>query len=234
MEIRLNKFLADHGIASRRKAERFILQGKVKINSEVVAKLATKVDPKTDLVEVQGYGVLSEKNKEKVIYKVNKPVGYICSNRRFKNDKLVFDLIDDKRRLFVIGRLDKDSQGLVLLTNDGNLAQKMTHPRYEKEKEYEVEVDKELTKDFLAKMASGVRIDSGLTRQAKVKPLAKKSFNIILKQGKNRQIRKMCAKLGYKVQKLKRIRLGSVELGDLRIGSVEKLEWRLFDKILTT
>jgi|SRR6056297_499296 len=228
MEIRLNKFLADHGIASRRKAERFILQGKVKINSEVVAKLATKVDPKTDLVEVQGYGVLSEKNKEKVIYKVNKPVGYICSNRRFKNDKLVFDLIDDKRRLFVIGRLDKDSQGLVLLTNDGNLAQKMTHPRYEKEKEYEVEVDKELTKDFLAKMASGVRIDSGLTRQAKVKPLAKKSFNIILKQGKNRQIRKMCAKLGYKVQKLKRIRLGAIKLNDLSLGQAQKLDLSLF------
>jgi 23S rRNA pseudouridine2605 synthase len=214
--VRLNKFLANAGIASRRAVEQFILAGNVSVNGEIIRELGTKVDPEKDEVEYRGKKV--EGSDEKTLILLNKPKGYVCTTRSFKDEKSIMDLIDLEQRVYPVGRLDKQSQGLVLLTNDGDLALKMSHPRYEKEKEYEVTVNKEITKDALDKLAKGVKIDVGTTYPAKVRQTSDTGFNIIIHEGKNRQIRKMCSVLGYLVVKLKRIRINDIKLGNLKKG----------------
>jgi len=214
--VRLNKFLANAGIASRRAVEQFILAGNVSVNGEIIRELGTKVDPEKDEVEYRGKKV--EGSDEKTLILLNKPKGYVCTTRSFKDEKSIMDLIDLEQRVYPVGRLDKQSQGLVLLTNDGDLALKMSHPRYEKEKEYEVTVNKEITKDALDKLAKGVKIDVGITYPAKVRQTSDTSFNMIIHEGKNRQIRKMCSVLGYLVVKLKRIRINDIKLGNLKKG----------------
>jgi len=215
-QVRINKFLADAGIASRRGAEQLILQGKVKLNGVEVQDLSTKVDIEND--EVMFNDKVIQTEKEKILIMLNKPVGYVSTTRTFKGEKNVLDLVDVPYRVYPIGRLDKDTSGLLLLTNDGDLALKLTHPRYEKEKEYEVDVNKEVTDDFLDNLAQGVQLDDVLTLPCKVKYLDRKAFTIILKQGINRQIRRMCAEFGYDVLGLHRVRLNNYKLGDLPLG----------------
>ena len=221
MKIRINKYLADSGIASRRGAEQFILDRKVKVNGRLVKELSTKVDPAIDKVTFKGKLVAPA--RETVVYMLNKPAGYTCTNRRFKGERSVIDLVKTAERIYPIGRLDKKSTGLILLTNDGDLANKLTHPRYEKEKEYQVTVDKDVNENFLNHLAAGVKLDDGKTLPAHIKYLTKKSFDITIRQGKNRQIRRMCAQLGYKVKKLHRTRLNSLELGSLNFGKWREL-----------
>jgi len=192
------------------------LAGNVSVNGEIIRELGTKVDPEKDEVEYRGKKV--EGSDEKTLILLNKPKGYVCTTRSFKDEKSIMDLIDLEQRVYPVGRLDKQSQGLVLLTNDGDLALKMSHPRYEKEKEYEVTVNKEITKDALDKLAKGVKIDVGTTYPAKVRQTSDTGFNIIIHEGKNRQIRKMCSVLGYLVVKLKRIRINDIKLGNLKKG----------------
>ena len=221
-KIRLQKYLADCGIASRRRAEKFIMQGKVKVNGKVVKELGTKVDLK-DKIEFNGKIV---KPIEKRIYiMLNKPVGYLSTVRKSKEKgKTVLDLVKEKQRIFPIGRLDKDSSGLLILTNDGDLALKLTHPRYTKEKEYEVEVNKPITADFVERMKKGVIIEEGKTLPAKVKQFGLRKFNITLKEGKKRQIRRMCERLGFEVKKLHRIRINKLKLGNLKVGEFKHLD----------
>ncbi|NQT49117.1 rRNA pseudouridine synthase [Candidatus Kuenenbacteria bacterium] len=221
-KVRINKFLADCGVASRRGAERFILQGRVKVNGEVVTEMGTKVDPIKDKVTVNNKEI-SIKNEEPIVLMLNKPTGYVCTTRSFRDEKSVLDLIRTDDRIYPVGRLDKNSSGLLLLTNDGDLALKLTHPRYEKEKEYEVEVQEAVEKDFLETMRTGVSLEDGITLPAQVKKLTDKTFSIILKQGKKRQIRRMCGELGYRVRNLRRVRVNNLELGDLPIGKYKEL-----------
>lgn len=227
MLVRLQKFLADNGIASRRKAEQFILAGRVKVNDVIITELGTKVDPEKDTVKFNNK--LVSEHKKKIVVILNKPIGYVCTARKFENEKSVLDLINIKDRIYPVGRLDKNSSGLLLLTNDGNLAQELTHPKYEKEKEYEVEIDGLVDDIFVSNLKKGVRLDEGQTLPAQVKKLHRNKFSIVLKEGKKRQIRRMCGHLGYRVVKLKRTRINNLKLtnlpeGQFRVLSEEELK----------
>ena len=227
MKIVLQKFIAESGYCSRRQAEELIRNKKVTVNGEV-AELGVKVD-ENDEVKVRGKKIVL--NKEKIYIVLNKPKGYTCTNRQFEGEKNVFDLVKTKERLFVVGRLDKDSRGLVLLTNDGDLALKMTHPRYEHEKEYIAEIFKfsnfqifkpeRIVKEFI----EGVDIGDGdgIVRAKKVQYLGENKFKIILTEGKKRQIRRMFEAVGCEIKDLVRVRIGKIELGNLAEGKFKKI-----------
>ena len=222
MKMRLNKFLALSGIASRRKCDLLIEQGRIFVNKKQVSELGEKIDPDLDIVEFDGKKV----NLKKSVYiLLNKPEGFLCScAKRNLSEKTILDLIDVKERIFPVGRLDKNSSGLIILTNDGELALKLTHPSFEKEKEYEVLVNKKITLEFLQSMERGVVIENDYkTRKTKLKKISDKSFSIILKEGKKRQIRQMCQALGYFVVKLKRTRIGKLKLANLKVGEWKKI-----------
>lgn len=215
--VRLQKHLAACGIASRRKAEEMIVSGRIAVNGRIITELGTKIDPAKDQVSVDGQTVSRE--DKKVYLKLFKPRGVVSSCRRQAGEKTVLDLVKDfPYRLYPIGRLDKDSEGLLLLTNDGELANRLMHPRYEHEKEYIVNVEFRITNDELRRLKSGIIIEGRKTLPAKVKPLGLTAFSIILKEGKKRQIRKMIEAVGNRVVDLKRIRIQNIKLGNLRPG----------------
>ena len=228
--IRLNKFLADAGIASRRNAEKLILDGKITVNGEKVEELGTKVDPATDEVCFNKEQVMISDQKP-IVMMLNKPVGYTCTTRAFHGEENILNLIDIDERVYPVGRLDKNSEGLIILTNDGDLTLKLTHPRYEKEKEYEVVVDREIEEDQLQALRSGVRIEGIKTLPAKVTQTASDKFNIILKEGRKRQIRQMCRLVCLEVVNLKRIRINNLELGNLQVGQYKKLDQKQIQKL---
>jgi 23S rRNA pseudouridine2605 synthase len=215
-KMRLQKFLAEAGVCSRRKGENHIQAGLVKVNGEVVTKLGTQIDPSIDRVEFQGSEI--HLVKQKLYIALNKPTGIITSCSQ-KNAKLVVDLIDLEERLFPIGRLDKDSSGLLLLTNDGPLHQTLSHPSFDHEKEYEVTVAQPVSDEHLRLMAHGMLLDGVKTRRARVLRLAANRFRIVLQEGRNRQIRRMVKLTGNRVQELKRIRIAGIRLGNLRPGA---------------
>lgn len=213
---RLNKYISDTGACSRREADRLIEQERVKINGSV-ATLGTKVSP-GDKVEVDGKPV---KSKEQPLYiAFNKPVGITCTTDLKDRDNII-DYINHPKRIFPIGRLDKPSEGLIFLTNDGDIVNKILRAGNNHEKEYIVNVDKAITPEFIKKMSNGVPILDTVTRKCFVKQEGTNRFRIILTQGLNRQIRRMCEFLGYNVTKLKRVRIMNIDLGALRPG-----EWR--------
>jgi len=213
-EIRINKFLSEAGICSRREADRYIMEGKVTIDG-VVAQIGSKVK-KDSVVTFCGKPV---KREEKlVLIAFNKPVGIVCTTDPREPDNII-DYIGYGSRIYPIGRLDKDSEGLILLTNDGNIVNKILRAEYRHEKEYIVTVNKEITSEFIKAMSSGVPILDTVTNPCKVKQLDKNTFNIILTQGLNRQIRRMCEYLGYRVTSLKRIRIMNIRLGRLKTGA---------------
>jgi 23S rRNA pseudouridine2605 synthase len=225
-KMRLQKYLAHAGLCSRRKAEEYILSGKVKVNNQVATELGTKVDPDKDQVFFNNKKILLKKESSKIYIAINKPPGFVTSCSQQKT-KIILDLIDIHERIYPVGRLDKDSKGLVLLTNNGDLHNKLSHPSYNHEKEYVVTTMHPISQTALKNMAEGMIIDKNRdrvqikTRKAKVKKLSNNKFNIILKQGKNRQIRKMVGKTGNKVNVLKRIRMANINLGNLKEG-----KWR--------
>ncbi|MFH1347653.1 MAG: pseudouridine synthase [Candidatus Margulisiibacteriota bacterium] len=215
-KIRLQKYIAECGIASRRKAEELIVSGKVKVNGRVIAKLGTKIDPSSDKIVVNGKPL--KQKEEKIYIKLNKPRGVVsaCTDTR---EKTVIDLVKDvPYRLFPIGRLDKESEGLMILTNDGELANRLMHPRYEHEKEYEVSVQFPIFYVQMDRLKEGVDIEGKKTLPAKVKQVGSRKFHIILKEGKKRQIRKMVEEAGNRVVRLKRIRIKNIKLGNLAVG----------------
>jgi 23S rRNA pseudouridine2605 synthase/23S rRNA pseudouridine2604 synthase len=214
--MRLQKFLSKAGICSRRKGEEYIKSGWVKVNGKTVTALGAKVDPERDLVEVDSEAI--ELNTASITVALNKPRGYVSSCHQ-PDEKIVLDLVDISERIYPIGRLDKDSSGLLLLTNDGLLHHQLSHPSFNHEKEYEVKVAKVLPEGALTKLAKGLPMMGTRTRPAGVQRISARRFKIVLQEGKNRQIRRMVRKVGNQVVCLKRIRIASIKLGDLPSGS---------------
>tara|TARA_R110002049_G_scaffold40547_5_gene123312 strand:+ start:2976 stop:3710 length:735 start_codon:yes stop_codon:yes gene_type:complete len=214
---RINKFLSEVGYCSRRAADKLIDQGRVTINGKV-PEMGTKI---TDNDEVRVDGELISEPQEKPVYiAFNKPIGIVCTtDTRVEKDNII-DFINYPSRIFPIGRLDKPSEGLILLTNDGDIVNKILRARNKHQKEYIVTVDRPITKTFLEKMANGVPILDRVTRKCEIEEISKFQFRIVLTQGLNRQIRRMCEYMGYNVTALKRIRIMNIQL-DVPVG-----KWR--------
>ncbi|MBF0376239.1 MAG: rRNA pseudouridine synthase [Desulfamplus sp.] len=224
--MRLQKFLSQAGICSRRKGEEYIIAGLITVNGVVVTELGTSVDVENDEVKFQGEIIRFFPEKEKIYIALNKPLDVIAScSHSHVGEKIVLDLIDIPDRIYPIGRLDKDSTGLLLLTDDGELHNKLSHPSYNHEKEYIVTTVEPVSKSALEKMAVGIMLDGKRTRAAQVEQLSRYKFRIILKQGINRQIRRMVEKTGNNVKELIRVRIGSIKLGGLKQG-----EWRFLNQ----
>ena len=216
--MRLQKYLSTAGVCSRRQGEKYMLEGRIRVNGKRVTELGTRVDPKTDQIEVDGKAVAL--NQKTLYIALNKPKGYIASCKQQK-DKTVLDLINIPQRIYPIGRLDKDSTGLLILTNDGGVHHRLLHPSFDHEKEYEVTVERDITNGALKKMESGIILMGKKTRPAIIKRIAPNRFRIILKEGKNRQIRRMVRKVGSTVVDLKRIRFSNITLSGINDG-----QWR--------
>lgn len=213
---RLNKAISDSGYCSRRQADTLIEQGRVTLNG-IPTKLGDRAMPE-DEIKVDGKPIVENENL--VYIMLNKPVGITCTTDRRFDDNVV-DFINHPERIFPIGRLDKPSEGLLLLTNEGNIVNKILRAGNKHEKEYIVKVDRPITEDFIKKMSNGVPILDTVTKKCRVEKISRFVFRIVLVQGLNRQIRRMCEHLNYEVTALKRIRIMNLELGDLEIG-----EWR--------
>ena len=215
---RINKYLSEVGFCSRRKADDYISDGRVYINGKP-ALLGSKVSIE-DEISVDGE-IIQNKDKKKVYIAFNKPVGIECTGNHKVKDNII-DYINHKERLFTIGRIDKQSEGLILLTNDGDIVNNVLRAENRKEKEYIVTVNKKITTEFIDKMRKGVRIMGRITRKCFVKKIYENRFKIILTQGMNRQIRRMCEVLGYRVTKLKRVRIMDIHL-DTKVGEYRNL-----------
>jgi 23S rRNA pseudouridine2605 synthase len=227
---RLNKVIAHAGIASRRKAEELILEGKVTVNGKVVRELATQVDPMVDKVAVMGTVIPSIR---RVVYALNKPKGVITSTSRQNKEQIITDFVPPIPKVYPVGRLDKDSQGLILLTNDGDLSQRLTHPSYEHNKEYRVgctwekdakRLDHEKIKKGLLK---GVKLGDGDAKADKVDiheaPNEGLTIYITVHEGRTHLIRRMCAVLGLEVRSLQRLKFATISLGNLKPGQYRQL-----------
>lgn len=220
--MRLNKYLAEQGIASRREADRLIAAELVKVNGKTVTEMGIKVDSETDRIEVDRERVAQD--RQLVYLVLNKPKGYVCSMKATEQDPhIVTDLIDIKERVYPVGRLDKETTGLLLLTNDGTLVNQIIHPSSESEKEYEVTFDTLIPEGALQKLREGVKLAGERTLPTFVKKIGPAKIHITLREGKNRQIRRICQKVGYPVKTLKRIRIKDLLLGDLPIGRWRRL-----------
>lgn len=228
-EMRLQKFLSRAGICSRRKGEEYIKAGWVKVNGEIVTELGVKVDPERDAVEVDSDAIGSVSTP--IYIALNKPSGYVSSCYQ-QNEKIVLDLLDISERVYPVGRLDKDSTGLLLLTNDGRLHHRLSHPSFNHEKEYEVTVAKPLPEGALRKLAKGLPMMGTRTRPAHVKRISSRRFRIVLQEGKNRQIRRMVRKVGNQVVDLKRIRIANIQLAGLPPGRWRHLAAKEKDELL--
>ncbi len=213
--VRLQKFLSSAGVCSRRQGEEYIKKGYVKVNGEVVIELGTKVDPTRDRIEIDRELIKEAQNRVYIV--LNKPKGYVTSCKQ-PEDKIVLDLIDIPERIFPVGRLDKASTGLLILTNDGLLHHRISHPSHDHEKEYEVVLAKPIPNGALKKMEKGLPMMGTKTRSAKIEKISPTRFRIVLKEGKNKQIRRMVRKVGNRVLRLKRIRISNIRLGTLAEG----------------
>ncbi|QQR83768.1 rRNA pseudouridine synthase [Candidatus Peregrinibacteria bacterium] len=224
MLIRLNKYLADRGVCSRREADRLIEQGLVLVNGKRVGELGMKIDDESDQVTVDER-VIQEQEKQ-IYIMLNKPLGYVASVKPTAAEpNVVVDLIPIEERIFPVGRLDKDTTGLLILTNDGTLTYLLTHPSQECEKEYEVTVDGILTPGVVEKLERGVKLWGEATKPTRVELLSPRKMRIVLTEGKNRHIRRICQKVGTPVKQLRRVRIKQLWLGDLPVG-----EWRFLSK----
>ena len=210
MATRINKYLSEFGYCSRRTADRLIKEGKVIINGKI-SEVGTKVE-EGDEVEVEGQKIESSRKQKNIYLAFNKPIGIVCTTDRRREPDNIIDFIKYPTRIFPIGRLDKQSEGLIFLTNDGDIVNKILRARNNHEKEYIVSVNNPINRDFIQRMSNGVEILDTITNHCFVKKLGQKKFKIILTQGLNRQIRRMCECLGYKVRSLKRIRIMNIKL----------------------
>lgn len=223
--MRLNKFLSNSGIASRRKCDTLIEEGKVTVNGKVVNELGLKINEKKDRVKVEGKEVSLPSSF--VYIKLNKPKGYTCTASDEKGRKTIYDLVECEERLFSIGRLDYDTEGLIILTNDGDFANKVAHPRFQTEKEYRVTCEGEIKESELAVMRKGVVVEGERMPSAKVEKLSFENgytkLSVVINEGQNRQVRRMFEAIGHDIKLLKRVRIGLVRLGGLKRGEYKDL-----------
>ncbi|ABR34060.1 MULTISPECIES: pseudouridine synthase [Clostridium] len=233
MEERLQKYLANCGVASRRKCEELIISGKVKVNGVIVNEVGIKVDPLKDMIEYDGKEI--KKKEDKVYIMLNKPEGYISSVKDEKGRDTILDIVKVNERIYPIGRLDYDSSGLLLLTNDGEIYNKIIHPRVEIIKRYVAVVKGEITDKDKMKFEIGIDIGGYITAPAELKVISYdkgvSTIEIGIHEGKNRQIRKMCAAIHHDVLSLKRISIGEIKLGYLKRGEYRKLNKEELDYI---
>ena len=231
--VRLNKFLSEKGICSRREADRLVDEGKVMVNG-VCAVMGQKVSSADEIV-VDGKKV-STKQVKPVLIAVNKPAGIVCTTARFEGEKNIVDMVKYPTRIYPIGRLDKESEGLILMTNLGDLANEISKASNSHEKEYVVTVNNQVTESFLDKMRRGMHLEelNAATMPCVCTKTGNREFHIILKQGLNRQIRRMCAACGYRVETLKRIRIMNIHLGNIPQGNFRNVTDAEFDKLIKT
>tara|TARA_B100000161_G_scaffold256014_1_gene218687 strand:- start:59 stop:781 length:723 start_codon:yes stop_codon:yes gene_type:complete len=222
MSVRINKYLSEVGYCSRRVADRLIAEGKVTINGKV-PEIGAKVG-QGDQVEIDGQRIEKSRKQKKIYLAFNKPVGIVCTTDRKVESENIIDFIKYPSRVFPIGRLDKLSEGLIFLTNDGDIVNKILRARNNHEKEYIVSVNRPINKDFIQRMSGGVEILDTITKNCFVKKLGPKKFKIVLTQGLNRQIRRMCESLGYRVESLQRVRIMNIKL------DIPKGKYRNFTK----
>ena len=231
--VRLNKFLSEKGICSRREADRLVDEGKVMVNG-VCAVMGQMVSSADEIV-VDGKKV-STKQVKPVLIAVNKPAGIVCTTARFEGEKNIVDMVKYPTRIYPIGRLDKESEGLILMTNLGDLANEISKASNSHEKEYVVTVNNQVTESFLDKMRRGMHLEelNADTMPCVCTKTGNREFHIILKQGLNRQIRRMCAACGYRVETLKRIRIMNIHLGNIPQGNFRNVTDAEFDKLIKT
>ena len=231
--VRLKKFLSEKGICSRREADRLVDEGKVMVNG-VCAVMGQKVSSADEIV-VDGKKV-STKQVKPVLIAVNKPAGIVCTTARFEGEKNIVDMVKYPTRIYPIGRLDKESEGLILMTNLGDLANEISKASNSHEKEYVVTVNNQVTESFLDKMRRGMHLEelNADTMPCVCTKTGNREFHIILKQGLNRQIRRMCAACGYRVETLKRIRIMNIHLGNIPQGNFRNVTDAEFDKLIKT
>lgn len=236
MEERLQKYLANCGVASRRKCEEYILQGKVKVNGDIVTELGTKINPEKDIIEFENKRV--KENKKYVYILLNKPIGYVTTaDDQFGRDT-VLDLVKVKERVVPVGRLDMYTSGALILTNDGDFVYKVTHPKHEIEKTYTVTVKGIVQNSEVEQLRQGVQIEDYTTKPAKVKILKTdiekdiSRLEITIHEGKNRQVRKMCEAVGRKVLALHRSKIGNIGVKDLELGKWRYLTSKEVERII--
>lgn len=235
-EIRLQKYMAEAGISSRRKAEELILEGKVKVNGKTVNELGIKIVPNKDIVEYNGKKVVLE--KEYVYILLNKPIGYVTTVKDQFNRDSILDLVKISKRIVPVGRLDMYTSGAIILTNDGDFVYKVTHPKHEIEKTYTVTIKGIVKNNEVEELKKGVKIEDYITKPAKVKILKTDEeknisrLEITIHEGKNRQVRKMCEAIGHKVLALHRSKIAGIGVKDLEIGKWRYLTNKEVKKIL--
>lgn len=229
---RLNKFIAEHSSVSRRKADELIASDMVFVNGKLVNSLGTKIDPQNDKVTIKG--IKLETGFQATYLALNKPQNYICTKEDELGRKTIMDLLPQIANLKPVGRLDKDTEGLILISNDGDFINKQTHPKYNKEKEYYVELNGNIKIEDIKKLERGIELEEKKTSPAKIKLLEKDNstsyLTITIHEGINRQIKKMFMKLGFTVNYLKRIRIGKIFLGNLKTGEYRPLnKFEIYD-----
>src|SRR5688572_5913931 len=214
--VRLQKYLAQAGVASRRQSETLIVAGRVRVNGVVVTELGTRVEPERDVVEVDGRPVRSATTEWVVLHK---PFGYLSTRTDPQGRRTLYELLPPQlRRLFYVGRLDRDSEGLILLTNDGDVAHRMLHPRHGIEREYEIDVALPIADDVLEQLTRGVELDDGPARAERARRLAPARLALTLREGRKREVRRMLEAAGHHVVRLRRVRYGPIRLGELPPG----------------
>ncbi|UMZ73897.1 pseudouridine synthase [Natranaerofaba carboxydovora] len=231
--MRLQKFIAHAGVASRRKAEELITSKRVKVNNEIITELGTKINPDTDRVYVDGDEIKIE--FENVYYILNKPKGYVTTVKDEKNRPTVLELVDTDKRIYPVGRLDLNSRGLLMLTNDGKLAHRLTHPRYKVNKTYKVMVKGKIPQSVVNTLSDGIMLEDGFAKPLKVELLTVKNdetlIEMVLGEGRKRQVRRMFKEVGYPVVDLVRTRLGNLYLKGLPEGKFRQLTKNELNKL---
>ncbi len=227
MAVRIQKVLSDNGVLSRRKAEEYIKEGRITVNGRP-AKIGNPINPGKDIIAIDGKRVYITNKTRKIYLMLNKPRGYVTTMSDEMGRKCVAELCEDApAKVYPVGRLDKDSEGLILMTNDGNFANSVMHPSYNISKTYRVTVRPDVDEDTLVKLATGVMVDGKMTAPAQVHVITKETGRVVLQititEGRNRQVRKMCEAVGLEVARLKRISVGPIKLGMLKPGAWREL-----------
>ena len=219
--VRLQKYLAQAGVASRRRSETLIVSGRVRVNGVVVTELGTRVEPEYDIIEVDGRPVRAAAAEWLALHK---PIGYLSTRVDPQGRRTLYELLPPPlRRLFYVGRLDRDSEGLILLTNEGDVAHRLLHPRHGVEREYEVELDAAIGGDALQRLTRGVQLEDGPARAQRVRRLAPARIALTVREGRKREVRRMLEAVGRRVMSLRRVRYGPIRLGALPSGRWRRL-----------